>query len=503
MSKLTDFFGKGPRVPEAGPLASSGNGNGNGGHGGHDLEPQSAADVGARMGEENEALRNLLVDAGRKITELDELKDAFSKIVVPFNNTLRALEQEKSSALSLRGALDESRAAYETLRAEFYAAEKKAAAFETEAERLREDVEFAREAARGLESNRAELTSEISANRAQIAELERQLAQEIAQRKTLAENRRILSDQLDAAEKRVVELEAELAALREKSALLEDDKKSLQNALDQALADTSRLTRRLTESENTLNATRAQLGKVESSFAEAYAERGRLSAALDEAKEQHQAERNTLNMRLDALQSRAATAEKMLAETRQNLIARTEEVRAFDRRAVEATIGHTNAEKKLAALTAAHEDRERHTRDLETSRAALVERTNALTKTLKSRETSLARAEDKIQQLTERVGHLEADIQVSRTNIERRVEDLTASLQRERMERSVVEGALEAARKDNSRLQSEVGSLRSALRRGPVADDLLREAAAEAARPSATAPTAGAGRAGIEPIVKS
>ena len=34
------------------------------------------------------------------------------------------------------------------------------------------------------------------------------------------------------------------------------------------------------------------------------------------------------------------------------------------------------------------------------------------------------------------------------------------------MERAVVEGALEAARKDNSRLQGEVGALRSTLRRG-------------------------------------
>jgi len=57
-------------------------------------------------------------------------------------------------------------------------------------------------------------------------------------------------------------------------------------------------------------------------------------------------------------------------------------------------------------------------------------------------------------------------VQVSRTNIEKRVEDLNSSLQRERMERAVVEGALEAARKDNSRLQSEVAALRSTLRRG-------------------------------------
>jgi hypothetical protein len=39
------------------------------------------------------------------------------------------------------------------------------------------------------------------------------------------------------------------------------------------------------------------------------------------------------------------------------------------------------------------------------------------------------------------------------------------------MERAVVEGALEAARKDNSRLQSEVAALRSTLRDGAPRED--------------------------------
>jgi chromosome segregation ATPase len=103
-----------------------------------------------------------------------------------------------------------------------------------------------------------------------------------------------------------------------------------------------------------------------------------------------------------------------------------------------------------------------------------------MTKTLKTRETALARTEEKIASLTERNAHLEADVQVSRTNIEKRVEELNAALQRERMERAVVEGALEAARKDNSRLQSEVAALRSTLRRGaPLAPLAAPESEAE------------------------
>lgn len=467
MAKLSDLF---VRKGEPGDdkivsrTSAPRNGNGNG-HGEH-IAVESMSDIGSRMGEENEVLRNLLTDTGRKINELDELKQAFDKLVQPFNSTLRALEQEKSQTLSLSGLLEESRASYDTLRTEYYLIEKKATSLEAENEKLRDDLELARETGRALESNRLELNDEIGSRNAQIAELERQLAQETSQRRSLTESRRTLQDQFDTSEKRVSELEGELAAAREKLALIEDEKRSLQLAVDQGLNEIARLTRRLTESENTLTATRAQLGKVEASFAEAYAERGRLSAALDESKEQHQAERNSLNMRLDALQSRASTAERLLSEARQNLIARTEEVRAFDRKSVEATIARNNSEKRLAQIEAAHEARERQIKDLEQARTALSERNNAISKTLKTRETALARAEEKIAGLTERNGHLEADIQVSRTNIEKRVEDLSTSLQRERMERAVVEGALEAARKDNSRLQSEVAALRSALRRG-------------------------------------
>lgn len=56
--------------------------------------------------------------------------------------------------------------------------------------------------------------------------------------------------------------------------------------------------------------------------------------ALDEIREQRQAEQNSLNMPLEGLQSRAATAEHLLSEARQNLVMRTEEVRALDRKAV-------------------------------------------------------------------------------------------------------------------------------------------------------------------------
>src|ERR1044071_4289192 len=177
MSKLSDLFGRkggqsgADKIPAATARPNPR----------EQAPPEIPSDIGSRIGEENEALRNLLFDTGRKINELDELKSAFDKIVTPFNNTLRTLEQEKSQNLSLTGQLAESRAAYDKLRTDVYQVEKRATLLASENERLREDLELAREAVRGLESHRNDINSQIAAQNAQISELERQLGQESTQ----------------------------------------------------------------------------------------------------------------------------------------------------------------------------------------------------------------------------------------------------------------------------------------------------------------------------------
>ena len=56
---------------------------------------------------------------------------------------------------------------------------------------------------------------------------------------------------------------------------------------------------------------------------------------------------------------------------------------------------------------------------------------------------------------------LEEQIAAAHSAHEMQIESLQAQLQREQLERSMAEGALETARKDVSRLQQEVGALRS------------------------------------------
>ena len=221
------------------------------------------ADIGARVGEENEALRNLLIDTDRRIGALD----AFRNLVEPIGSALQALEQEKTDNVGLRNALAELRAGHESVRTEFSALEKRAAELESVGEELHRELTLAQQAARGLEGDKTELTSEIVAVRAEIANLESQLAQETANGRALSEANQILVDHANSADKRIVELQSEGALIREKLLLLENDKRSLQTALDQTLAETSRLSRRLTESENALTAARARLEQMDISLA--------------------------------------------------------------------------------------------------------------------------------------------------------------------------------------------------------------------------------------------
>ena len=101
MTKLSGIFGLRADEPtEPAPTASQA----------EDPEPpQEAAPAAApgttsaeKIGEENEALRNLLVDAGMKIRQFDEYKIAFGKLIEPATQALRTLEQEKTSNIDLR-----------------------------------------------------------------------------------------------------------------------------------------------------------------------------------------------------------------------------------------------------------------------------------------------------------------------------------------------------------------------------------------------------------------
>ncbi len=110
-------------------------------------------------------------------------------------------------------------------------------------------------------------------------------------------------------------------------------------------------------------------------------------------------------------------------------------------------------------LEAALVERDAQLRDLEEANAALTERNTELTRAVGTRENAYNRAQEKIQAQDELVQMLEDQIRASRETSELQIQELKAQLQREQLDRTMAEGALEAGRKDIARLLREISTV--------------------------------------------
>ena len=99
---------------------------------------------------------------------------------------------------------------------------------------------------------------------------------------------------------------------------------------------------------------------------------------------------------------------------------------------------------------------------------------SSLAETAKARETSLAHAEQKIKSLTDRVDQLEHDARAYRARSVKRIEESTETVQRERVELAVAQGALETTRRDYAWLQRGLPAERTAAERFARRGDLRR-----------------------------
>ena len=460
MSKFVGFFARKPALvdtlPEPAPTDVAPNDTID------EIDEELFSALGVQVGGENETLRNLLLDASANIAELDTIRTAVDKLADPVTKTLRQLESEKSEKISLQTVLSNTRTAYGKLRNELAELEKKANASEGECRSLRQELSTTQNLLRTTEATKAEIAVDVAARRAQIAELEARLMHETGESNALREENRRLDERLVAAEKRIIALESELNSARQRLLMAEDEKRAQHTLLEKASADAARLARKLAETEASLSASQGRLRHVEANNAELGNERARLAMALDEANERHEHELTTQRMRFDALQARAQSTEKLLVEAREHLLARANELRDYDRRTGDIANERDALQSRVASLEADRIQRESELKEGDQAFTTLKERSASLARAFTAKEAALVRAEEAIAALTNRMHALETTLATAKQTAEQQIEDLNASLRREKLERAVVEGALETGRKDCARLMREVMNLQRA-----------------------------------------
>ena len=454
MTKFTSLLGRKPTLvtetPQS-PPAPDGNVL--------ELDQELFFPIASQLGEENEVVRNLLIDAEHKITELESIKISLSRLVDPVSKTLRAFEEAKSEKLSLQSVLNNTRIAYSKLREDLTNAEKKAATLDTECIRLREVLTVAQQSLNALEATRAEQSAELTARRAQINEFQRLVQQQAIDLQITREESQRATERANLADKRMGQLEAETAAASQKAMLADQERSTVQSLRDKALNDAAQMLRRLLDMDKAYVTTQARLKKVETALAEAQSERIRLATALEDATETHRKETIAQNARFAALQARSQLSDKLLDESRQTLAARAEEMGAFGRRLAETTLSRGAIETKFNQIENALAERDAQIKKLDEARAMLTERNAELVRAVGTRESAYNRAQEKIQAQDDLVEVLEGQIRASRETAELQIENLKAQLQREQLDRSMAQGALEAGRKDIARLFRELSTL--------------------------------------------
>ncbi len=246
-----------------------------------------------------------------------------------------------------------------------------------------------------------DLANELEEAREEITRLERRVSQETEAARTLRERVPILTAEAEAAGARAAGLEIELAAARDR----------LRGERDFE-AENTRISKTLTEKDAALEDARARIKFLDTALAVAEAECTRRTAdarAATAAREKRESESDTLNGLLEAMSARALTAEKMLADARQRLLARSVQSDAAEQRITEAKAACDEADNKNRQLQETLRWQRGQVEELEKSRLTVIAAANALLETYQNRDRALIDAEEKIKRLIERNAQLEAE----------------------------------------------------------------------------------------------
>jgi|HubBroStandDraft_2_1064218.scaffolds.fasta_scaffold03670_4 chromosome segregation ATPase len=250
--------------------------------------------------------------------------------------------------------------------------------------------------------------SEAGLDASDLAALRQLITVKTTAAKMLNERIRKLTAEGTAKDKRIAELEDHLLSAREDLAHSDNKNHSLQASLDLTLGESARLSGRVWDTGVEADALKAQVESAKSALRTVETERDRLTAAAQEAKELRRVEADFLNSQIEAMATRAATAQDMLAEVRRSLAARTEESKESLHKAMEAALLRNAADETLREVRASLQAKEFEVRELERSRAALMAQVGALLEAFEARAAALAAAEDKAKSLELRVTEAEA-----------------------------------------------------------------------------------------------
>lgn len=419
------------------------------------------------LGEKHEQIVARLGQIGEILSQLGDAQKLIHKLSVPLKETFQNHQNQRSENIALHHAYENARLDVSQLREREASLAARLASLEMELKHLHEAHAQALTTQHSVEEELRLATNDIRVRDADIIELQRRLSDlsvELAHTKDDLQDAR---NQIHEQEAVYNALDLEIRRERENHQTLEQEYESLQASVQQAVSEAIHMSKRLADTEGIAAEARARALQLEGQLSDLQAERTRLVEELDALRITTSEEKRGLSVKAEGLRSRSATLEKLLGETRSELAKQTEGLREAQRRMTEMSISLNRAEAKAEKAAALSQKADSENKNLEQSRVALMERADMLSKAIKAKDAALKRSEERSADLSDRLNIVENKASMQVENYERRISELSASLEREKTERALLEGALDAARQDKTRVQKELIRLRSR-----VADDM-------------------------------
>lgn len=372
----------------------------------------------------------------------DHLRAEFLGVTQRFVAVVDELEDLKKDKAELQGHLELSEAVGAELRMALTDLEPKYETLVSEKAALEAAGERARETISKIEAAKQKEQEEHQATRDVVKQRDGALAEARAQINALQDEisagRRELDRLSSTLAEREVAYEQVASALRSS----EEQGRMLKTLLDESTFQTARLSRTVSELEPMAERLKSQIATLQAAV-EAERE-AKEKAAIDrvEGLEVLRAELRATTAKLEAATQRAETQEKMLNTARQNYREKLEELRAVERSVIDLTMQLANMTRR--AETAEAEKSALHIRvaDLETAERSFDLRYEEVSKALTEKETALLLARDQITFESSRLEEAQRMARLERARYEADMVEMARLLDKERVDRTVLEGAL-------------------------------------------------------------
>ncbi len=417
----------------------------------------------------------------------DALGHGFDKMAGAFDQMAAAL----GAVRSIEGLVVDTRTSMEAEFAQWRKDQGELAALRALTDQAPRDLAAARQSEAVAKARLAEVSSELGALRVANASLEtrvRESESEVEQLKAgLAGERKALADagqtierlneqtahlqtdlsvakaEIQTLDGRARDAEAALASAERARGLLDADLIALRRLHEQAADEQLQAGRRLVDLESTLTAERARIAALESELNATRAEAQKVRRDLDQRAEAAASQAQLATGRVDTIQARADRQEEQIAE----LARLVEDLAARERGAVrdtaEAKLLRERADERARLAEVKLADAEKEAANALAARQAAVARAEEMTRAQQLKQAELERSSERETSTRQALLHLEQQFASERAEAEARIGELTSELERERTEKAVAEGSLEAVRRDRAAALTRLARLDAGL----------------------------------------